>query len=216
MNKTVKYLIGFGLLGLIAYNSVYFKRLDEVKAAGTAGAGKAGKAAFAAAPYAETFWTTKLLPAAPNSATDLATLLSLLKTDKEKAFSTYSQALGIGNIRYFLVKGEGAVTAVGPNEVTVSLPSGETVHLATEYIFGNAVRDASGLIKITEFDNTADLNSVSAEINDIIRKTVIPPLKANATPGKKLAFIGAIELNRAHLHLETLNLIPIVAQRVKE
>ncbi|GAB3709027.1 hypothetical protein GCM10027592_44850 [Spirosoma flavus] len=200
-----KYVAGAVIALLLAHNSVYFKKLDEVKAAGSAGSGK-----FDAATYAQTFWRTKLIPSLPNAATDLATLLPLLKTDKDKAFTTYSQALGIGNIRYFLVKGEGTVTAVNDNDVTLSLTSGETVRLATEYIFGNAARDASGLIKITEFDNTTDLNNVSAAINDIVRKDVIPPLKVAAKPGKKLQFIGAIELNRAHLHLENMEVIPIL------
>ncbi len=207
MNKTVKYALGFVAIGLLSYNSVYFKRLDGVRAAGAAGAGK-----FEAGQYAQTFWTTKLLPTADTSATDLATLLPLLKSDKEKAFTAYSQALGIGNIRYFLVKGEGTVATIGENDITVSLPTGETVHLATEYIFGNAARDASGLIKITEFETTTDLNNVSAALNDIIRKQVIPPLKAMAKPGRTLRFVGAMELNRAHTHLDALTIIPITVR----
>ncbi|MBD2703590.1 DUF2291 domain-containing protein [Spirosoma sp. BT702] len=206
-NRPWTYVVAIILFLFLAYNSVYIKKLDEVKAAGSAGTGK-----FDAATYAKTFWNTKLIPSAAGGAVDLSTLLSLLKTDKDKAFTTYSQALGIGNIRYFLVKGEGTVTAVSDNDVTLSLPSGETIRLATEYIFGNAARDASGLIKITEFDNTTDLNNVSAAINDIIRKDVIPPLKAAAKPGKKIAFVGAIELNRAHLHLDDIEVIPISAR----
>lgn len=208
MNKTAKYLIGVALLGMVAYNSVYFKRLDEVKAVGAGGG-----TAFAAAPYADRFWNSQLLPKSPTLATDLTTLLSLLKSDKDKAFDAHSQALGIGNIRYFLVKGEGTVTAISPNDVTVTLPSGENVHLATEFIFGNAARDASGLIKINEFDNTTDLNSVSAELNEIIRKKVVPSLKTESKPGRKLSFIGAMELNRAHLHLDNLTLVPIIVER---
>ena len=209
MNPILKYGVGFLLLGVVGYNSIYIKKLDEVKAAGTSGAGK-----FNARQYAANFWTQQLLPAAPRSAIDLATLLPLLLTDKEKAFTTYSHALGIGNIRYFLVKGEGAVTATGENDITVSLSTGKTVHLATEYIFGNAARDASGVIKITEFENTTDLNSVSAEVNDLIRKQVVPVLKADAKPGQKLMFIGAIELNQAHLHLDEMTIIPITVKKV--
>ncbi|WP_338868790.1 DUF2291 domain-containing protein [Spirosoma sp. SC4-14] len=201
--QPLTYLIGLALVLIVAYNSVYFRKLDEVRA----GAAKTGK--FDAASYAKTFWTKKLLPAAQDSATNLSTLLPLLKTDKEKAFTTYSQALGIGNIRYFLVKGEGTITSVGDNTISVSLPTGETVNLATEYIFGNAARDASGLIKITEFDNTADLNSVSEALNDIIRNKVIPPLKSTAKTGQKLTFVGAVELNQAHLHLADIEIIPI-------
>ncbi|GAB4030444.1 DUF2291 domain-containing protein [Spirosoma jeollabukense] len=201
----VKYALLLVLIGFVAYNSVYFRKLDEVKA--TSGANATSK--FDAAAYANTFWTTKLLPAGASSATELSTLLSLLKTDKEKAFDTYSHALGIGNIRYFLVKGEGQITAISDNDVTVALSSGESVNLATEYIFGNAARDASGLIRITEFDNTMDLNNVSTELNTIIRNKVVPPFKASAKPGNTVKFVGAIELNKAHFHLDNLEVIPI-------
>ena len=137
--------------------------------------------------------------------------MPLLKTKETKAFDTYSHALGVGNIRYFLVKGEGTVASVGDNTISISLPTGETVQLATEFIFGNATRDASGIIQITDFDNTTDLNSVSAALNDIIRKQVVPPLKAMAKPGSRLRFVGAMELNQAHVHLDNLVLIPISA-----
>lgn len=204
MNPILKYGIGLLLLGVVGYNSVYIKKLDEVKTAGMSEVGK-----FNALQYAANFWTNQLLPAAPRSATDLLTLLPLLQTDKEKAFTIYSHALGIGNIRYFLVKGEGAVTTMGENDITITLPTGKPVHIATEYIFGNATRDASGIIKITDFENTTDLNNVSAELNELIRKQVIPTLKTNTKPGQKLTFIGAMELNQAHLHLDELMIIPI-------
>ncbi|GAB3988324.1 hypothetical protein GCM10028807_10730 [Spirosoma daeguense] len=202
--NSLKYTVLLVLLAVVAYNSVYFKKLDDVKAS----AGAKGGSTFDAATYTQKFWTEKLLPARSN-ATDLETLTTLLKTDKAKGFDTYSHALGIGNIRYFLVKGEGKITNVGSDEVGVTLPSGETVKLATEYIFGNAVRDASGLIQITEFDNTMDLNNVSAELNKIIRNKVVPPFKAVTKPGTTVKFVGAIELNKEHLHLENLEVIPI-------
>ncbi|WP_420150314.1 DUF2291 domain-containing protein [Spirosoma sp.] len=202
--NTLNYAVLLVLIAVVAYNSVYFKKLDEVKAS----AGTTGGSTFNAAAYAQKFWTEKLLPATSNAA-DLPTLTTLLKTDKAKGFDTYSHALGIGNIRYFLVKGEGKITSVGNDDVSVTLPSGETVKVATEYIFGNAARDASGLIKITEFDNTMDLNNVSAELNSIIRKQVVPSFKASAKPGATVKFVGAIELNREYLHLNNLEVIPI-------
>lgn len=208
MPKNLRYAFLLVLIAVVTYNSVYFKRLDEVNATSTVNA----TSKFDAAAYAQKFWSGKLLPAT-SKATEFNELLTLLKSDREKAFSTYSHALGIGNIRYFLVKGEGKITAVGANDVTVSLPSGESVKLATEYIFGNAARDASGLIKITEFDNTMDLNNVSAELNTIIRKNVVPTLKAEAKTGSPIKFVGAIELNKEHLHLENLEVIPIVVEQ---
>src|SRR5215213_4853199 len=108
-NPVLKYIAWVAGLGVVVYNSVYFKKLDEVKA-------KGASSQFDAARYADQFWTTKLLPAT-QKAIDLNTLIPLLKTDPEKTFTTYSKALGIGNIRYFLVKGKGRITEVGPDEV---------------------------------------------------------------------------------------------------
>ncbi len=202
MNKGMKYGIGLALVGLIGYNSVYLRPLSEVRAAGALGK-------FDPARYAETFWTNKLLPTGAERAVELSSLLAQLKTDKNKAFDAHAHALGIGNIRYFLVKGEGVVSTVGETDVTVQLTTGATARLATEYIYSNAARDASGLIQITEFSNTADLNSVAAELNDIIRKRVVPGLRSEAKPGRKIRFVGAVELNRAHLRVGELSVISI-------
>lgn len=206
MNKPLKYALLLVLIGFVGYNSVYFKRLDDLKAA------RSTTGPFNAGAYANTFWTTKLLPAttkADNSIPDLNMLITSLKTEPEKTFDQYSHALGIGNIRYFLVKGQGIVSAISPTDITVSLPNGTELNVATEYIFGNAARDASGLIQITEFSNTTDLNNVAAEVNEIIRKQVIPGLKATAKTGQNVQFVGAIELNRAHLHIDKIEVIPI-------
>jgi predicted lipoprotein len=204
MQKTVKYPLLLALVGVLGYNSVFIKKLDEVNAA----TGPNASSRFDAATYARQFWTTKLLPATAK-ANELTTLLPALKADKTQTFAAHSHALGIGNIRYFLVKGTGQVKAVRDNDVVVQLPNSEQVHLATEYIYGNAARDASGLIPGTQFDNTADLNSVSEQLNAIIRQEVVTPLKAQAKPGQTVQFTGAMELNQEHLHLENLEVIPL-------
>ncbi|SEJ65325.1 Predicted lipoprotein [Dyadobacter sp. SG02] len=206
MPKPIRYLLYLAVFALLAYNSVYFKKLDEVKA---------GTAAFDAAGYARDFWDKKLTPGL-SKATDLNALTALLKTDKEKAFNEHSHALGIGNIRYFLVKGQGVVTDVNENEVSVELVNaGQTagnVRLATEYIFGNAVRDASGAIDINAFTNSMDFNNVSAEINKLIREKVVPPFKSKVKKGDRVTFHGAIELNRAHLQVNDIEIIPVNLQ----
>ncbi|MDR6808587.1 putative lipoprotein [Dyadobacter sp. BE34] len=206
MPKPIRYLLYVAVIALLAYNSVYFKKLDEVKA---------GTGAFDAAGYAKDFWAKKLMPGLPK-AVELGALTAQLKTEKDKAFEQHSHALGIGNIGYFLVKGKGTVTDVSENEVSVALSVGGegagNVRIATEYIFGNAVRDASGAIDINAFTNSMDFNNVSAEINKLIRKKVIPPFKSNVQKGDRVAFHGAIELNRGHLQLNSIEIIPVSLQ----
>jgi hypothetical protein len=100
MKKIIKYLIGLALLFFLAYNSVYFKKLDAVKAS-------AAKQ-FDAKSYARKYFDEKLLPA-KNAALNIDELMSKVAGDKENTFNTYSHALGIGNVKYFLVKGEGTI-----------------------------------------------------------------------------------------------------------
>jgi len=200
--KTIKYIISLIVIVVVAYNSVYFKKLDEVKASKAA-------TEFNAAKYAQTFWSNKLIPNL-NKAIDLNQLTALLSNDAEKTFNTYSHALGIGNLRYFLVKGKGTITSINEDDIAVSLDSSkQSITVATEYIFGNAVRDATGLININEFNNTMDFNNISAELNKIIREKVLPPFKQQAKKGDRIAFTGAIELNKEHLDLSNIEVMPV-------
>jgi predicted lipoprotein len=202
--KIIKYIITLTVIIVVAYNSVYFKKLDEVKASLSA-------KNFNASAYAQTFWATKLIPNL-NKAIDISELTSMLSKDAEKTFDNYSHALGIGNLRYFLVKGKGIITSVSEDDMNVLIQSDsskQTITLATEYIFGNAVRDATGLININEFNNTMDFNNVSAELNKIIREKVLPPFKQEAKKGNTIEFTGAIELNKEHLNLADIEVIPV-------
>ena len=200
--KAVKYIVAVVIIAVVAYNSVYFKKLDEVKAARSA-------KDFNADAYAQTFWSNKLIPNL-NKAIDLNQLTALLSNDAEKTFDSYSHALGIGNLRYFLVKGKGTITSINQDDIAVSLDSSkQSITVATEYIFGNAVRDATGLININEFNNTMDFNNISAELNKIIREKVLPPLKQKAKKGNIIEFTGAVELNKEHLNLSNIEVIPV-------
>jgi predicted lipoprotein len=202
--KVVKYLLFIIAILFIAYHSVYFKNLDEVKSV-------AASAKFDAAAYARNYLDKKLRPGL-EKAIEINHLRRLLQNSPEQTFETYSNALGIGNIRFFLVKGLGVITDLDEDKATLLAKddsSEQKVILATEFVFGNAIRDASGLININEFNNTMDFNNVSAEINRIIRNEVLPPFKNAVRKGDTIQFTGAIELNKIHLKLDNIEVIPI-------
>lgn len=208
------------LLFLAGYNSVYFEKLDQRQTGEAPG--------FDAERYARSYLSEKL-PPAMEEAVGIRRLLDLLRTDQEAAFENYSHALGIGNIRFFLVKGEGVISAVQEDDVTVlaeipasaetpasaGSPEAGPVRIATEYVFGNAIRDASGLIRIEDFGNTAELNEVSGAINRIIREEVLPAFLSRAEKGKRLRFTGAVELNRKYPDLQQIEVIPIALSYIE-
>jgi predicted lipoprotein len=201
MNKILKNVIGIIILGVVAYNSAYFKKLDEVKKGND-------KNTLDAKVYANGFYQEKILKSV-DKAIEINELTDKLKANSDETFKQFAHSLGIGNIRYFLVKATGKITKINENSIDIEV-DGKPYSIATEFIFGNAVRDASGIITMTTFENTMDFNNVSSELNEIIRNKVVPSLKKKATLGSKISLIGAIELNQKHLKLNEIEIIPIV------
>jgi len=153
MNRYIKYLLLVVVVGLVAYKSVYVKKLSDMTLATTD--------KFDAVAFSKKMWDDKL-PARLDSATDLATFIQATKANPSEAFSKYTNALGIGNYRYSLIKTEGIVTTINEDDIILRVTSGDsmlTVKLATEFIYGNAIRDASALVDVKDFPNTMDLNN---------------------------------------------------------
>jgi len=200
MRKSIKYILWVAVILVVAYSSVYFKKLSDVKAAAAKG--------FDAAAYANNYFY-KQLPPAIAEAPDVDKLIAMIKTDTSAAFKSYGHALAIGTTRYFLVQGKGTIVNIDDNGVWVSTPAGNTVLLGTEYVYGNALRDASGLVDINKFSNTMDLNNISAEVDRIVRTKILPAVKPQFKKGSKIIFSGAVGLNQAHLQLEDMEITPV-------
>ena len=207
--KIIKYILSGSLLILLCYNAVYFKKLDEVKKS-------AAVSKFDAAKYARNYY--KAVVRVAGNGVEYNQLLSKLKTDPEKTFSEHAHALGIGNIKYFLVQGKGKIQSVNESTITVVVKSDSAesiANIATEFVYGNAIRDASGIIKLSEFSSTSDLNNVSAETNKIVRSEVLPPFIDKARIGDAISFSGAIELNKKYLSTTGIEIVPITITVIK-
>lgn len=209
MNKVIKYFLVVAVAGLLGYKSVYFKKLSEIR--------NTSNPKFDAPGFSSRLWNEKM-PSKIDSAVDLATFINAVTTDREAAFKQYSNALGIGNYRYALIKAQGTVVSVHEDDVQIQLPVADsTINavLATEYIYGNAIRDASSLVDVKDYPNTSDLNSISEEMNKIVRTTVLPPFKKSVKKGDKVHITAAVELNKEHIKWTGLELLPVRLQIVQ-
>lgn len=202
MNKFLKYAMILVAIGLLSYNSIYIKKLSDVKAT--------ADKKFDAVTYVANLWKEKL-PARMQTAVDINVLKTTIETDAAGAFEKYTNALAIGNYRYALVKGTAKVDKLGADDVAIIINSGTPwkASLLTEFVYGNALRDASGLVALKEFPNTSDLNSISEELNKTVRQKIIPAFKSSLKAGDRIEFIGAIELNKEHIHFDDIELTPL-------
>jgi predicted lipoprotein len=206
IKKLVKYVLVAGLLVLVGYKSVYIEKLDKHLAANTV-------TQFDAIGYANKYYTD-LLPKA-NSSVTISVLISQIKQNPDNAFKQYGKALGISNIKYFLTRGTAVVTAINESTIDAQLAdnSKQQVTIATEFVYGNAVRDASGLVDLKSFTSTSDLNNVSAAVNKKIREEILTPFKKVVQVGDSISFTGVIELYQKFPGLEHIEIVPITISK---
>ncbi|MBI3719614.1 MAG: DUF2291 family protein [Sphingobacteriales bacterium] len=204
MNKYIKYILLLLAVVLVAYKSVYFEKLSERKSNNTA-------IAFDATAFSKKLWLQQF-PVKLDNAVALPVLMEAINKSSTTAFTQYTNALAVGNYRYALVKLDAVVTSVKEDEVLINVQAGDSVlqaSLATEFIYGNSIRDASGLVQVKDYPNTSDLNSISEALNKIVRSEVLPSFKSAVKKGNTVNAVAAVELNKEHIHWQGLEFIPL-------
>ncbi len=214
MNKYIKYGLLIAVIALLGYKSVYVEKLSTRKTNTVA--------EFDAVGFSKKLWDEKM-SAKMDSAIELSVLMSAINADKETAINKYTNALAIGNYRYALVKVTGIVTQINEDDIVLKTNYGSTsmidsvgtITIATEFIYGNAIRDASALVQVKDFPNTNDLNSVSEQFNKIIRTSVLPSFKSTIKKDNKINIVAAVEINKEHIHWQSIELLPLRLQIVQ-
>lgn len=150
--------------------------------------------------YVNSLWSSKLLPAIENSAVDARTFLDAYAKSPEEALSRYGRRDANGPV-YLAVKGEGRVISidtrskVGLALVDVAPLDGKpdvTIQIGP-VLRGTSLRDATGLVRFTDFVNQLQFADVANESNDRVLKTVLAPVSASTLAGKSVSFAGTAQ-----------------------
>lgn len=169
---------------------------------------------FNAAEFAGRFWRERLTPALSQAA-DARAVCDALAKDPKAAATNYGRTIGLSDGVYYFVRGTGTVVSVEGKSVGVSLrgaAGGADLQLKTGMLFGNAVRDATGLLDANEFPNSQNFNDLSTELNRIVETQVLPKLKTNAAVGRKIRFVGCAEVAEDAASERPLPVIPVFAE----
>jgi predicted lipoprotein len=191
MKKVCKYAIAAVIITFLVYHSIYFENLEDVKK-------QRQREAFNAAQYARDFWDNQLFSVL-DKAVDAKELIELFNTNMNEAVRRYGKAPGVSRNYAYLIRGNGKIFKITEDFLEVSIRKPQTnpdIKIASgSYIPGNAVRDASGLIDVSEFSDTMKFNEISGEINKILVKEVIRPfLETKPKVGKTIRFFGAAQV----------------------
>jgi predicted lipoprotein len=158
--------------------------------------------------FVESFWTTQL-PAHFDRAVDVIELRAALEADPADAARRFGQRLGLSGTSSYFASGGGVITNLTGNAVEVLLPDDGVVVIGKGPVFGNSIRDGSGLLDVSDFPNSQDFNALSSEINRRVEERVLPALREQAAVGKAIRFIGAVDIVDSSPRVDRMKLIPV-------
>ncbi|MCS7468630.1 DUF2291 domain-containing protein [Stieleria sp. ICT_E10.1] len=169
---------------------------------------------FDPAAFVEKFWNEQLIPA-ESRAVDAQKLIAAIQEDHAKARKTRGRSVGLSSTYYYFISGTGRVTRVERNTVALVIRQGADdaeVLLESGPIFGNAVRDATGLLDVNDYANSQDFNRISSEINRRIEAQVLPTLRKVAVVGGTVRFVGCVQITDETTDLSPLRVVPFIAE----
>ncbi len=169
---------------------------------------------FQPVAFVEKFWVERLIPGA-TQAVEASKLIAEIEEDRQSARETYGRSLGLSKTYFYFLSGTGRVVSVEEKSVGLSIEDGAThaqVWLETGIIFGNAVRDGTGLLDVNDFTNSQDFNAISTEINRRIETDVLPKIRQIATVGSTIRFMGCAQISDEDTDLSPLRVVPIIGE----
>jgi predicted lipoprotein len=169
------------------------------------------ESAFSAAEFAKTFWSGQLTPSL-NQAPDAVMLLADLRASPKAARAKFGRKVGVSRTRLVVLRGKGTIVTIDKKGVGVAL-RGETkeadIVLQTGLLFGNTVRDATGLLDASNYPDSRQFNEISTELNRIVEARVAPILKEKAIVGRQIHFAGCAEIADEGELVKPLTIIPL-------
>lgn len=169
---------------------------------------------FDAARFAEKFWSERL-PAAVPQAAPLDKLLPAIQADPAAAKKSYAHSFGMGDSYIYFVRGAGRIVSISGDEISVAVSAGATnaeIVLVTGMIFGNTLRDGTGLLSASDYPDSQDFNGIAASLNKLAEARVLSALRTRGRVGAVVSFAGCAEVEDESTDLKPLKVIPIQAE----
>jgi predicted lipoprotein len=209
MKRLLPWLIAIVLVAALCRAFPPF-HLRSLKAARVAEA----NAAFNPTNFVEKFWSGKLLPGTAQAA-DAGKVLAAIAESPQRAREQFGRTVGISSSYCYFLRGSGRVVSVNEDSIGLAVNSTDAaadISVPLGLVFGNAVRDGTGLLSASEFPNAQEFNAIAAGLNNIVETKVLPELQRIAVVGKRVQFAGCVEVADEETDLKPLKLVPVSVQ----
>lgn len=192
-------------LGILIFNFPFFRvkslsgKMDQEKST-----------AFHAANLVFSVWNTRLREAV-RVAPDFNAFMEAYAQDPDDALNSYGKNVGLSAKYHFMLMLNAEVIAREEYSLILRpIRSNETViEVGNGPVFGDSVRDGSGLFSVANFSDTRRFNEVSEELNKLVEKEVLPSLFEQAKVGDVVKSAGCFTFNKKSGDIEKINWIPV-------
>ena len=168
-------------------------------------------AVFNPTEFAEKFWSERLLKSLDQAAPAEA-LLPVIRASAADAKKKFGRSVGVSESYTYFITGSGRVVAASDDEIALAVTPGATnaeIVLLSGLLFGNAIRDGTGLLNVNDYPNSQDFNAISEALNHLVEMRVQPKLRELAKIGATIRFAGCAEVNDESSDLKPLKIAPI-------
>jgi predicted lipoprotein len=190
-NQIIGWASAFGIIAVVSWLMPLF-HIVPLHSPQHSSAG----AAFDPEVVVEKLWREQLQK--PDLQTlDAVRLVKLLR-EKSPAAAELGRRLGLSRTTCYLLAGTGRIVSVTNDSVLIALEGNANepcVAIETGPVFGNAIRDGSGLMDVSAFPNSQDFNAISTALNRRVEEQVLPQLRAKAGAGVRVRFVGGAEVD---------------------
>jgi hypothetical protein len=158
--------------------------------------------------FAERFWSEKLsAPSVPVA--EAGPLVAALMLDPAQAADRFGRRAGVGAKTYFLVSGTGHIASMDQAGAWVAVGGADSprIVLVMGPVFGNALRDVTGLLNLSNF-RSSDFTALSAALDQLSETRAQPTLR-KLDVGTSVSFLAAGELDDAGGPVPVFRLAPI-------
>jgi predicted lipoprotein len=138
-------------------------------------------------------------------------VLAALADNHVVARQEFGRTVGRSRSSFFLVRGRGRIIAVEKSRVGIAFSADvdeAEMWLVSGPVFGNAVRDSTGLLRSQDFPNSQDFNRISAELNKLVEQRVQPALRVAAAAHQSIDFVACVEIPGGAVD-QPLEMIPL-------
>ena len=190
------------------FHIVSLERAAKEKAAAT----------FDPQTFAERFWNEELLKSLDKTVKADA-LLSAIRTSAAEAKKKFGHSIGVSESYTYFIADSGRVVAASDDEIALAVTPGVTnaeIVLLSGLLFGNAIRDGTGLLNVNDYPNSQDFNAISEALNHLVETRVQPQLREIAKIGATIRFVGCAEVNDESSDLKPLRVAPVLAERAPQ